>query len=70
MRVFDEDSARDVIAEEKAYHDWLFSDEVKKKKKKIKKIGNRSERQAKWSELFLYRYTQDDSFLESKSGVW
>lgn len=64
MRIFDEASANEVKAEERVYETW-----VKDRKNAILAMSDTRKKQAEWQKLFP-PYTQDDSFLESNSGVW
>lgn len=64
MRVFDEDSVNDTVFEERQYQA-----EARKEKNRILAMTDSKKKQAEWKRLFP-PYTQDDSYLESTSGVW
>lgn len=60
----DEDSANDIVYEDRAYSKW-----EREEKNRILRIPNQKRKAEEWKKLFP-PYTQDDSFLESDSGVW
>lgn len=59
MRVFDEDSVKDIKAEERQYELWQ-----RDQKNRILKMANTQRKQEEWNKIFPPLSPPDDSYLE------
>ena len=63
MQVFDEDSVRDIKAEEQAYETWLRTE-----KNRVLNMSDSRRKQEAWKQLFPQMVCSDDWLLGAK--VW